>query len=55
MDKGRLQKRKLTAQERRIKKWRDAPNRGITRACSLELNINYQLVLFYFGWFLDGF
>ena len=47
-------KKRLAAQERRVEKWRNAPKRGITWACSLELNSKYQLILFYFGWFLVG-
>ena len=53
--KGIHQKNRLAAQERRVKKWHDVPKRGITRAYSLELNIEYQLILFHFGWFLVGF
>ena len=39
MGKGSMPTKELvrTAQERRVKKWRNAPKRGIAQACLLEL------------------
>ena len=54
-DKKKGKREYVTMQKRRIKKGCDAPNRGIRQACSFEFNGKYQLVLFYFGWFMVGF
>ena len=46
---------RLTAQKRKGNKWHDAPNRGITQAYSLGVNIKNQVVSSCFGWLLVGF